>query len=184
MSNLGALLAQQPGGGGNSSASRGGGSFTFHGGQERETPEHMASLGEQEEPRLDASSELFAGFVMPENKPNGEQKKAVPYAGGDQQNQNAASITDLQQMWANAVNASDENGEGAANPQKQLTEFNEFIQTQAKTLDFFPAERQAALSDAFQKADVGAISKCINEAMQDMAVNVMNTAFALVQQKG
>ena len=184
MSNLGALLAQQSSGGQSAGRNSGGGSrFSFEGGQSNETPEDFAALGVQEEERLDASSELFASFTVPaSNADPANQQKALPYKGGEQQNPNAASLADLQQMWAQG-NAESNVGE-AADPQKQLSDFNTFISEQAKTLDFFPAERQQKLATAFESANVADIAKTVNEAMQDMAINVMNTAFALVQQEG
>ena len=186
MSNLGALLASRQGGGG-SASSNAGGRFAFSGGQPQETAEDFAALSQQEEERLDVSSELFASFTMPASNQEHQQgdNKALPYKGGDPANANAASLADLQQMWADAANRADGNtGDGESDPQKQLTDFNAFISEQAKGLDFFPAERQQELAQAFEKADVPAIAKCVNSAMQDMAVNVMNTAFALVQQEG
>lgn len=187
MSNLGALLASRQRGSG-SAPSNAGGRFVFSGGQPQETPEDFAALSQQEEERLDASSELFASFTMPANNHEQQQQgenKALPYKGGDPANANAASLADLQQMWADAANRADgNNGAGEGDPQKQLSDFNTFISEQAKGLDFFPVERQQELAQAFEKADVPAIAKCVNAAMQDMAVNVMNTAFALVQQEG
>ena len=186
MSNLGALLASRQVGGGNAS-SNAGGRFAFSGGQPQETAEDFAALSQPEEERLDASSELFASFTMPASNQEQQQgnNKALPYKGGDPANANAASLADLQQMWADAANRADgNNGDGAADPQKQLADFNAFISEQAKGLDFFPVERQQELAQAFEKADVPAITKCVNAAMQDMAVNLMNTAFALVQQEG
>lgn len=187
MSNLGALLASRQGGGG-SAPSNAGGRFSFSGGQPQETAEDFAALSQQEEERLDVSSELFASFTMPASNQEQQQQgdnKALPYKGGDPANANAASLADLQQMWADAANRADgNNGDGEADPQKQLSDFNAFISEQAKGLDFFPVERQQELAQAFEKADVPAIAKCVNAAMQDMAVNVMNTAFALVQQEG
>lgn len=184
MSNLGALLAQQSSGGQSAGRNSGGGSrFSFEGGQSHETPEDFAALGVADEERLDASSELFASFTVPaSNVDPDKQQKALPYKGGEQQNPNAASIADLQQMWAQG-NAEGNAGD-AADPQKQLSDFSTFISEQAKTLDFFPAERQQKLAAAFEAANVPDIAKTVNEAMQDMAVNVMNTAFALVQQEG
>ena len=183
MSNLGALLAQQSGGQSAGRNSGGGSRFSFEGGQPQESADDFAALGVQEEERLDASSELFASFTMPaqDADPNAQQK-ALPYKGGEQQNQNAASLADLQQMWANGGAAEGNNTD--VDPQKQLSDFSTFISEQAKTLDFFPPERQQKLAAAFEKADVGEIAKTVNEAMQDMAINVMNTAFALVQQEG
>lgn len=186
MSNgLGDMLARHQGGSGNA-PSRGGGSYSFDSGQPHETAEDFANLSRKDDDPGPASAQLFSNFVMDDPSAgldeNG-QKKALPFKNGQPNNQSSASLDDLQNMWADAVNGNGENGEDKS-PQEQLAEFNNFISVEAKKLDFFPAERQQELAAAFEKADVKAIATTINAAMQDAALNVMNTAFALVQQEG